>query len=297
MGRFTQGGVVYEELPDGQVRVVGYEDAPVQGAPTAIPLPRSPSAVARDNASIGQAQASTARTNQQIAQDGAMFAPQQQAAAAQAELARIKAVDARKEQEAKNPLNPQQLEAVQSDAMEKLEAISRIGKNHMESWLPTIGTGAETTRDWIGSSGAADIAADIESLKAGGALGDIMKMTQQTGKNPFTPMSNSDVEIIARNKGNLTQKQSPKNFFSNLKNYQDAYTRAYAGSVGMQTLNNEIERMLPTIKPEKRDFFRQRALQEYEQRMSRSRGGLLGSSTRNAPAKTKGSARFLGFED
>ena len=45
MGRFTQGGVVYEELPDGQVRVVGYEDAPVQGAPTAIPLPRSPSQV------------------------------------------------------------------------------------------------------------------------------------------------------------------------------------------------------------------------------------------------------------
>ncbi|AJR22529.1 MULTISPECIES: hypothetical protein [unclassified Sphingobium] len=36
MGRFTQNGVVYEELPDGNVRVVGYADGGRQSAPSVV---------------------------------------------------------------------------------------------------------------------------------------------------------------------------------------------------------------------------------------------------------------------
>ena len=40
MGQFTQNGVIYEELPDGNVRVVGYEQAPTQGGMTVAPNPQ-----------------------------------------------------------------------------------------------------------------------------------------------------------------------------------------------------------------------------------------------------------------
>lgn len=40
MGQFTQNGVIYEELPDGNVRVVGYEQAPTRGG--IYTLPQSP---------------------------------------------------------------------------------------------------------------------------------------------------------------------------------------------------------------------------------------------------------------
>ena len=46
MGRFTQDGVIYEEAGNGQVRVVGYEDAPAApdagvriGTPREQPVP------------------------------------------------------------------------------------------------------------------------------------------------------------------------------------------------------------------------------------------------------------------
>jgi hypothetical protein len=53
MGRFTQNGVVYEELPDGQVRVVAHEQQAQQPQVSSFPLPTSPrqqAADSRDNA-------------------------------------------------------------------------------------------------------------------------------------------------------------------------------------------------------------------------------------------------------
>lgn len=165
-----------------------------------------------------------------------------------------------------------------------METIARIRQNHNDAWLPSIGFGAEATRDWLGGTAASDINADIGTLKSGGALTDILKMTQETGKNPFTPMSNSDVDLIARNKGNLDQAQSPKNFFANLGNYERAYTNAYGGAVGKRVLSQEIERLLPTVPVAKRDEFKANALKLYNQRMA-AKGGFMGGARRKATAK------------
>lgn len=235
-----------------------------------------------------------AQIQQQMAIQQQLAEAQRREALAQAALKEQQAKVGQAEVANKDPFNAQQLASAQDDAIEKLRTIDRIGKNHAGAILPSIGTGSETVRYWLSGSNAANIAADVDALKAGGALTEIMKMTQATGKNPFTPMSNNDVEIIARNKGNLTQHQAPENFFANLKPYKDAYTRAYAGAVGMQTLNSEIERLLPTIPAGKREQFKADALKRYNQAMAR-KGGLLGSSSRGKTKATNGS--FLGWED
>lgn len=148
---------------------------------------------------------------------------------------------------AADPYNAQQLSSAATDAREKLESITRIGQFYKNSNLPVIGTGAETLAQY-GGTGAANVEAELGTLKAGGALSEILKMSQATGKNPFTPMSNSDVELIARNKGNLSQKSGPDSFFPNLGNYQKAYTNAYVGARGQQALNDETKGFSPALR-------------------------------------------------
>jgi hypothetical protein len=276
------------------------------GAPQSIPIgPQDPAAqyrgqaaatgIAAQQSNMQNDAVNRTRTQQQIGQDAAMFPAQQQAAQAQAELAKLKAEQARAEAATKDPFNAGQLQAAEADALSKIQTIDRIRDTYNNSYLPSIGLGAEFVRDHFGGTAAADINADIGTLKAGGALSEVLKMTQETGKTPFTPMSNSDVDLIARNKGNLDQAQSPKNFFSNLKGYQDGYVRAYAGAVGKRTLDEEIQRRMPNIPADKREAFRALALRKYEQTMGR-KSGLIGSSSR-AKRQGGGSGAFLGWED
>lgn len=271
-------------------------------APQGIPIgPQDP---ARDfkapqaAAGVASTQANAQRTNQQISQDAALFDTRRQIAEAEAKLKEAQAAAAAREQQSKNPLNLGQLSAASTDAMEKLRTIDRIRQNNDNSWFGAIGFGSDTMRG-IGGTKATDIAADIDSLKAGGALSEILKMTQETGKNPFTPMSNSDVEVIARNKGNLAQNQSDANFFANLNNYRNSYTRAYAGSEGLKALEAEIAKRLPNIPPEKREAFRADALRRYNEKMQDFDVNKYFTRRRRQQAKNKSAAggQFLGFEE
>lgn len=212
---------------------------------------------------------SRARMQQQMQQEAALFNERQKAMRAEAALKELQAKAAQAESASKDPLNMAQIRAAEADAMSKLQTIDRINKNVNDGWFP-VGLGSETMASY-GGTAAANVAADVDSLKAGGALSEILKMTQATGKNPFTPMSNSDVEVIARNIGNLSQKQDQQNFGANLGNYKRAYVNAYAGAVGSRTLKQEIERLLPSIPPNKREQFRADAMRRYEQNVATPR--------------------------
>jgi hypothetical protein len=262
--------------------------------------PQAAAGVGQTVASTSNTQANTQRTRQQIEQANALFEAQKREAEAKAMIAQLQAQQTQAEVESKDPLNQQALQSVSSDAMSKLQTIDRIRNNIDDAWLPAVGFGAETAAQ-IGGTNARNVQADIGSLKAGGALSEVLKMSQATGKNPFTPMSNSDVELIARNTANLDQGQSPGNFNSNLGNYRNAYTKAYAGAEGLRTLKNEIESQVekyqrenPGATPAQRQAFRAtieaQAPQIYNQKMS---GGLLRRPPRSAPRKS----RVIDFND
>lgn len=262
----------------------GQQGTPIGPQDPAAPFrgPAAASGIQAQQSNIQSDAINRARTGQQMQQDAAMLPPRIREAQASAALKEQQAAQAQTEAASKDPFNAQQIDSVATDAMSKLKTIDRIRQNDRSSLLPTIGFGADYTAG-IGGTGAADIAADLETLKSGSALSEVLKMTQTTGKNPFTPMSNSDVNLIANNQGNLNQKQSRPNFNANLQNYQDAYTRAYAGAKGKQTLDGEIQRLLPTIPADQRDKFKADALRLYNQKMSR-KSGLLGSSSRRPGA-------------
>ncbi len=217
----------------------------VPDAPQAIPIgmqdPTRDLKRPQAEASINSANTSAARTNQQIGQDAAMFPAQKQLADLQAQLAALKVQEAQKELNAKSPFNGEQLQSVKDGAWRNLQRIGRINENYREGWAPTIGFGSGAMRS-IGGTRANDVATDLGGLQKSNALTEIMKMTQATGKNPFTPMSNTDVDTIAQSLGSASLDQSPDGFFKNLDDYKQAAIKAYAGSSGLQRLNEEMDR-------------------------------------------------------
>ncbi len=237
-------------------------------------------------ADLSKTQVSNARTSQQMRQDDQMFPINKRLAELEAASRadklnqdRLAQEAAQREAEAKDPFNSDRLQSVQQEAMQQLQTIGRIGKNYSGSILPAIGTGAETVKSWMGGTAANNIAADAESLQSAGAMQRIMKMAADNGgKNPLTPMSNSDVAMLARGIGNLDQSQSPDNYFANLNAYGGAAKRAYAGAVGMSTLKQEMDRQYqkyvrenPRATPGQRNTFLQtlkaQMPQQYDMRM------------------------------
>ena len=261
-------------------------------APRAVPIgPQNPTYQYQGpqaQANLNRTYADMGNDRERLAMERERIAMARQQQQLQAQDQQAKNAQSAAELQAKDPYNAQQLESSATDAMNKLRTIDRIGQNYQDSTLPSVGFGASTVSGW-GGTGASNIKAGLNELKAGGALNEVMKMTQATGKNPFTPMSNSDVDLIARNISGVDQTQSPGDFFQSLKPYQDAYTRAYAGAVGGQTLNNEVQRQYdkyirenPNASPAQRQRFQQvlqtDARKRYEATMRQQ-------SVRNAPRK------------
>lgn len=281
-------------------------------SPRGIPIgPQDPTQEYRGpkaEADLRAAYAGMANDATRLDLDRARLALAQQQAAMQAQADKVKNDQLAREAEAKDAYNPAQLETVRNDAMNKLETIKRIGTNYQDSALPAVGWGAETVSQ-MGGTNAANIATALEELKAGSALSEVMKMTQATGKNPFTPMSNSDVDLISRNVASVNQRQSPNDFFSALNPYIKSYQRAYAGAVGAETLNSEITRQAekytrenPNATPAQRQRFMQvlqtesRKRYEAEMRRRQISGAAPRPGTTNAPRKPAAGVKFLGFE-
>ena len=144
-------------------------------------------------------------------------------------------VDPTKAAEAGKP----DLAAVRAEAIDKIRLARTLQQRSRDGWF-TTGVGANVAR-FIGGSPAYDVSQDTETLKNAGALTRIMEMAKTNGgKNPLTPLSNSDFQALASSLSNLDTGQSDAQFQNNVQRVIDMYSRAYTGAGGTD-LDGELD--------------------------------------------------------
>lgn len=168
------------------------------------------------------------------------------AAATAPYVARKAAADAKKaeydmkkaEYDARPPFTPELFAAAREDAANKINIVRSIRKRLKQNdgfmgidLIPETGLGGQIASK-VGGTIASDIAADIKTLESGGALAEVTRLIKETGKNPFTPMSNYESELLSGNIGSLTLNQSRENLLKHLGAYERAYSRAFLGAKG-----------------------------------------------------------------
>lgn len=143
--------------------------------------------------------------------------------------------------------DPAQLESIRAEALDKIRLARSLQERSRDGWFAT-GFGANIAGS-IGGTGAYDVRQDTETLKNAGALTRIMEMAQQNGgKNPLTPLSNSDFQALASSLSNLDTSQSDSQFQNNVQRVIDLYSRAYKGAGG-----TDLDRDLAPPAEQKRD--------------------------------------------
>lgn len=166
--------------------------------------------------------------NQVKAADLANAPAQARKAAADARKAEADAIKAEKEA---NPNANKDLEAVRLEALDKIKLARSLKDRSKNGWF-TTGFGSALAAA-PGGTAAYDVKADTETLKNAGALQRIMEMAQTNGgKNPLTPLSNSDFQALASSLSNLDTSQSDEQYQRNVQRVEDLYMRAYKGAGG-----------------------------------------------------------------
>lgn len=272
-------------------------------------MPADPLEVAQKQASIASQTAGVARTQQQMAQDAATFDAQRQAAEAEAQLRQLELEKIRREQQANSPYNPGAMAEVRLDARDKLRDIRTIRANMEQPGA--VGDLLTPLMQMVPGTAAKTVQANVGTVAKSGALAKILEMTRATGKNPFTPMSNSDVQLIADTQGALDPTLAEPEFNRQLNKFEGAHRRAYLGAGGRlrdiypptaiepqraegeARLRANIQRMLPTIPPAKRDAFVADAWRRFNDSLGPRRGIFGGGK---GGKKASGGAQFLGFE-
>ncbi|HKR17662.1 hypothetical protein [Rhizorhapis sp.] len=157
-----------------------------------------------------------------------------------------------KKLQAGTQMTPDKLESVRRDAVNKIITARMLKDRSQNEWFAT-GFLAPTMSQW-GGTNARGVQAGADTLKAGGALAEVLKLTAANGgKNPFQPMSNSDVELISRNTANLDIGQPDKDFQNAVQQYENAYHNAFIGAGGNE---GELERYVSKkIGAKKRGMF------------------------------------------
>lgn len=147
----------------------------------------------------------------------------------------------KREADKPQPLSPEAMQSARLDAMDKIALARRLRSKSSNDWFAT-GFLANTMSNF-GGTPATTVKAGAGTLRSGGAIANILKATQANGgKNPFTPMSNSDVDLIANNTANLDIGQQDSDFQQAVGLYEDAYRNAYIGAGGdPNKLDAEIE--------------------------------------------------------
>ena len=121
--------------------------------------------------------------------------------------------------------------AVREESRQKIRLIDSLTKRSKDGWFAT-GFGAETAAKFNGTT-AADVSKDVTTVAASGALQRIMEMARNNGgKNPLTPLSNTDFQALGQSIANLDPTQSDEQFQRNLKAYRDIYIRAFKAAGG-----------------------------------------------------------------
>jgi len=201
-----------------------------------ITTPRDPRQVAREDSATARAIAAEQRANAAAERDrvrfgerdkpnlpaGYMMGPDGRTAVRIPGLPPEKAAD---------QTGQRDLESVRAEALDKIRLARTLQQRSRDGWF-TTGFGASTMGSF-GGTGAYDVRQDTETLKNAGALTRIMEMAKQNGgKNPLTPLSNSDFQALASSLSNLDTSQSDGQYQGNVQRVIDLYTRAYQGAGG-----------------------------------------------------------------
>lgn len=140
-------------------------------------------------------------------------------------------------------------ESVRAEAIDKIRLARSLQQRSRDGWFTTgFGSGVAGS---VRGTGAYDVAQDTETLKNAGALTRIMEMARTNGgKNPLTPLSNSDFQALASSLSNLDTGQGDEQYQANVQRVIDLYTRAYQGAGGAdleRDLNPAGSRSAPAI--------------------------------------------------
>lgn len=185
------------------------------------------------------------RANQQYQQDAATWEATKLKAEADARKAVADAAKAERENGGKKA--PDELAAVRAEAIDKIKLARSLQQRSRDGWF-TTGFGAGIAGR-IGGTPAYDLAQDTETLKNAGALTRIMEMARESGgKNPLTPLSNSDFRALASSLSNLETGQSDDQYQRNVQRVIDLYERAYKGAGGTD-LEGDIDPSKRNRKP------------------------------------------------
>lgn len=125
------------------------------------------------------------------------------------------------------------LASVRAEALDKIRLARSLQQRSRDGWFTTgFGSGVAGA---VRGTGAYNVAQDTETLKNAGALTRIMEMAKTNGgKNPLTPLSNSDFQALASSLSNLDTGQGDEQYQANVQRVIDLYTRAYEGAGGTQ---------------------------------------------------------------
>lgn len=122
-------------------------------------------------------------------------------------------------------------DSVRAEAIDKIRLARSLQQRSRDGWF-TTGFGSGVAGSMRGT-GAYDVAQDTETLKNAGALTRIMEMARTNGgKNPLTPLSNSDFQALASSLSNLDTGQGDAQYQANVQRVIDLYTRAYQAAGG-----------------------------------------------------------------
>lgn len=214
------------------------------GYPT-ITSPRDPRQIAREDRTETRAERDQRLQEEAAARDRARFAERNKPTlpagyewSADGKTA-VRIAGLLPEKDAVQPQTEADLASVRAEAIDKIKLARSLQQRSRDGWFTTgFGSGIAGS---VNGTPAYDVGQDTETLKNAGALTRIMEMAKVNGgKNPLTPLSNSDFQALASSLSNLETGQSDAQYQRNVQRVIDLYTRAYLGAGG-KDLEGDID--------------------------------------------------------
>lgn len=135
---------------------------------------------------------------------------------------------------AQGPLTPQGKNKIRQDAATKINQIRKLRARIESMDLPNVtGAGLGEWMKYIPGTPARGVAGSLKQIGSAGALSTALEMAKNNGgKNPLTPMSNSDIELLSNMTAALDQGQSYGDLKKQLDSAEAAFGHAYIGAGG-----------------------------------------------------------------
>jgi hypothetical protein len=229
--RFTQDGVIYEALPNGNVRVVGYADQPGQQG-RVFTLPQDPLEAA-------QRQASLAKTQQDVSTNAATAPFDARRAAADAAKSEADAEKAKRDLQAQQAtVNPQQQRAMADLASDEVLAAIRKARDDVNAgqstgyWarlgkVPVLG-GLIEPQNAVNLEGSLNTIASRLTLDKLAQL----KQSSPTGASGLGSLTEREGALLRDSVAALGQTQSEDRILDNLAEVEKHYRNVLALSKG-----------------------------------------------------------------